>query len=121
MLAGLALVLGAVGVYGVISHSVLRRSREFGIRLALGQQPALIMRQVAGHALALVAFGATVGLALALGVSRLLAALLYGVEPTDPIAMAGALLVLLLVGMLAALVPARRASLTDPAVVLRQP
>jgi predicted permease len=120
-LAGLALVLGAVGVYGVISHSVLRRSREFGIRLALGQQPAFIIRQVTSQALALIALGGTIGLALALGVSRLLAALLYGVEPTDPIAMGGALLILLLVGMLAALVPARRASLTDPAVVLRQP
>jgi putative ABC transport system permease protein len=121
ILAGLALVLGAVGVYGVISHSVLRRSREFGIRLALGQQPALIIRQVTGQALALVALGGTIGLALALLASRLLVALLYGVEPTDPIAMAGAVLVLLLVGMLAAMIPARRASLTDPAMVLRQP
>lgn len=120
-LAGLALLLGAIGVYGVISHSVLRRSREFGIRLALGQQPALIIRQVTGQALALVVLGGALGLALALGASRLLAALLYGVEPTDPIAMAGAVLVLLLVGMLAALIPARRASLTDPATVLRQP
>ena len=121
MLAGLALLLGAVGVYGVISHSVLRRSREFGIRLALGQQPALIIRQVTGQALTLVALGGTIGLALALGSSRLLGALLYGVEPTDPIAMAGALLVLLLIGLLAAWIPARRASLTDPAMVLRQP
>jgi putative ABC transport system permease protein len=121
VLAGLALVLGAVGVYGVLSHAVLRRTREFGIRLALGQPPALIIRQVAGHALALVTLGGMFGLALALGVSRLLTALLYGVEPTDPIALAGALLILLLVGTLAALVPARRASLTDPAMVLRQP
>jgi predicted permease len=121
MLAGLALVLGAVGVYGVISHSVLRRSREFGIRLALGQQPLVVIRQVVGRGLALVAIGAGAGVALALGISRLLMTLLYDVEPTDPLALAGAVTVLLLVGVLAAFLPARRASLTDPAVVLRQP
>jgi putative ABC transport system permease protein len=120
LLAALALMLGAVGVYGVISHSVLRRRREFGIRLALGQQPLVVVRQVVGRGLALVAAGAGVGVVLALSVSRLLATLLYEVEPTDPLAMAGAVAVLLLVGMLAAFVPARRASLTDPAVVLRQ-
>jgi putative ABC transport system permease protein len=121
LLAGLALVLGAVGVYGVISHYVGRRSREYGIRIALGQQPLLVIRQVVGRGAGLVALGSAVGIALAIGTSRLLASLLYGVRPTDPIAMAGAIAVLLAVGMLAAFVPARRASLTDPAVVLRQP
>jgi putative ABC transport system permease protein len=121
LLAGLALVLGAVGVYGVISHHVVRRSREYGIRIALGQHPLLVIRQVVGRGAALVALGAAIGIALAMGASRLLASLLYGVQPTDPFAMAGAVAVLLAVGMLAAFVPARRASLTDPAVVLRQP
>jgi putative ABC transport system permease protein len=121
LLASLALLLGAIGVYGVISHSVLRRSREFGIRLALGQQPRVVIGQVVSRGLALVALGSAIGVALALGVSRLLATLLYGVEPTDPLAMAGAVAVLLVVGLLAAFIPARRASLTDPAVVLRQP
>ena len=121
LLAGLALVLGAVGVYGVISHYVVRRSREYGIRIALGQQPLLVIRQVVGRGAALVALGGAIGIALAIGASRLLASLLYGVQPTDPFAMAGAVAVLLAVGMLAAFVPARRASLTDPAVVLRQP
>ena len=69
----------------------------------------------------MVALGSGIGIALAIGASRLLASLLYGVRPTDPVAMAGAIAVLLAVGMLAAFVPARRASLTDPAVVLRQP
>jgi predicted permease len=121
LLAGLALVLGAVGVYGVISHHVVRRSREYGIRIALGQHPLLVIRQVVGRGAALVAVGGVIGIALAMGASRLLASLLYGVQPTDPFAMAGAVAVLLAVGMLAAYVPARRASLTDPAVVLRQP
>jgi putative ABC transport system permease protein len=121
LLAGLALVLGAVGVYGVISHHVVRRSREYGIRIALGQHPLLVIRQVVGRGAALVALGGAIGIALAMGASRLLASLLYGVQPTDPFAMAGAVAVLLAVGMLAAFVPARRASLTDPAVVLRQP
>ena len=121
LLAGLALVLGAVGVYGVISHYVGRRSREYGIRIALGQQPLVVIRQVVGRGAALVALGSAIGIALAIGVSRLLASLLYGVQPTDPIAMAGAIAVLLAVGILAAFVPARRASLLDPAVVLRQP
>jgi predicted permease len=121
LLAGLALVLGAVGVYGVISHYVLRHSREYGIRIALGQQPLLVIRQVVGRGAALVALGSAIGIGLAIGTSRLLASLLYGVQPTDPLAMTGAIAVLLAVGMLAAFVPARRASLTDPAVVLRQP
>jgi predicted permease len=121
LLAALALVLGAVGVYGVISHHVVRRSREYGIRIALGQHPLLVVRQVVGRGAALVALGGAIGLALAIGASRLLASLLYGVQPTDSFAMAGAIAVLLAVGMLAAFVPARRASLTDPAVVLRQP
>jgi predicted permease len=120
LLAGLALVLGAVGVYGVITHYVIRRSREYGIRVALGQQPFLVIREVVGRGAALVALGSGIGIVAALGASRLLASLLYGVQPTDPFAMAGAVAVLLAVGMLAAFVPARRASLTDPAVVLRQ-
>jgi predicted permease len=121
LLAGLALVLGAVGVYGVISHAVDRRSREYGIRIALGQQPFLVIRQVVGRGAALVALGSAIGIALAMGASRLLASLLYGVQPTDPVAIGGAIVVLLGVGVLAAFVPARRASLLDPAVVLRQP
>jgi predicted permease len=121
ILAALALVLGAVGVYGVISHYVLRRSRDYGIRIALGQQPSTVVRQVVGRGAGLVAIGSAIGVVAALLVSRLLATLLYGVKATDPIAMAAAVAVLLTVGMLAAFVPARRASLTDPAVVLRQP
>ena len=121
VLAGLALVLGAVGVYGVISQFVTRRSRDYAIRIALGQRPSRVVRQVVGRGAALVAAGGAIGIAAALVASNLLSALLYGVEGTDPIAMAGAVATLLVVGMTAAFIPARRASLTDPAAVLRQP
>jgi predicted permease len=121
ILAGLALVLGAVGVYGVISHYVTRRSREYGIRIALGQTPSGVVGQVVGRGAGLVAAGSAIGIAAALGVTEVLSSLLYGVKATDPLAMTGAVLVLLAVGIMAAFVPARRASLTDPAVVLRQP
>ena len=120
VLAGLALVLGAVGVYGVISHYVSRRSRDYGICIALGQQPSRVIRQVVGRGAMLVAIGSAIGLVAAVFLTKVLSTLLYGVEATDPLSMAAAVVVLLAVGMLAAFVPARRASLTDPAVVLRE-
>lgn len=121
ILAGLALVLGAVGVYGVISHYVTRRARDYGIRIALGQQPSGVVGQVVARGAALVALGSAIGIVVALLVTKLLSSMLYNVQATDPIALLTAVIVLLAVGVLAAFVPARRASLTDPAVVLRQP
>ena len=120
ILAGLALVLGAVGVYGVISHYVVRRSRDYAVCIALGQSPGRVVRQVVGRGAALVAVGSALGIAAALASTQVLSTLLYGVERTDPLAMLGAVAVLLGVGVIAAYVPARRASLTDPATVLRQ-
>lgn len=120
LLAGLALVLGAIGVYGVISHYVVRRSRDYGIRIALGQTPTRVVQQVVGRGVALVAVGAAIGVVAAAVVTKLLGALLFGVEPTDPLTLVGAVAILLVTGMLAAFVPARRASLTDPAVVLKE-
>ncbi|HVG08819.1 MAG TPA: ADOP family duplicated permease [Thermoanaerobaculia bacterium] len=119
LLAGLALLLGAVGVYGMISHFVTRRMREYGIRIALGLPPARVVSQVMTRGVVLVVLGSAVGIAAALLLTRLLASLLYGVGATDPQALAGAVLALLLVGALAALSPALRASRTDPASVLR--
>ena len=119
LLAGLALVLGAIGVYGVISHYVSRRSREYGICIALGERPAHVVRQVVGRGARLVAIGSAIGIGAALALTRLLTRLLYGVESGDPLTMGAAVVVLLLVGMLAAFIPARRASRTDPAIVLR--
>lgn len=120
LLTLLALVLGAVGVYGVISHFVQRRSREYGIRIALGENPTGIVQRIVARGAALVAIGGAIGIAAAVLLSRLLTALLYGVGASDPMSMAGAVAVLLIVGMLAAFIPARRASLTDPATALRE-
>ncbi|MBX6365137.1 MAG: ABC transporter permease, partial [Gemmatimonadetes bacterium] len=117
MLAGLALALGAVGV---ISHFVSRRKREWGIRMALGLPPRRILAQVVGRGGALVALGAVLGMLVSLGLARLLSTFLYGVRPADPLSLAAATGGLLLVGVVAALVPARRAATTDPAVVLRE-
>ncbi|HXU30007.1 MAG TPA: ADOP family duplicated permease [Thermoanaerobaculia bacterium] len=120
LLAGLALVLGAVGVYGMISQFVTRRTREYGIRIALGLKPVRVVTQVMGRGLRLVVLGSAAGIVGALLSTRLLASLLYGVGATDPRALVGAVVALLAVGALAAFVPARRASRTDPASVLRQ-
>jgi putative ABC transport system permease protein len=120
LLAALALVLGAVGVYGMISHFVSRRTRDYGIRIAMGLPPQRLVSQVMGRGLRLVAFGSAVGIAAAIALTRLLSSLLYGVQPADLPALAGAVLALFLVGSLAAWIPARRASRTDPALVLRQ-
>jgi len=121
LLAGLALLLGAVGVYGMISHFVTRRTRDYGIWLALGMPPGRVATQVLGRGLRLVGLGSLVGIIAALALTRLLSSLLYGVEATDPQALAGAVLVLLAAGSLAAFIPARRASRTDPVAALRQP
>ena len=120
-LAGVALVLGAVGVYGMISHHVTRRMREEGIRIALGLDPARVMAQVLARGLGLVALGSVVGLCATLFVTRLAAGLLFGVTSHDPIALLGAAAVLMLTGALASLLPARRAGRSDPAQLLRQP
>jgi predicted permease len=120
LLAGLALLLGAVGVYGVMTHYVTRRSRDYGVCIALGQLPSGIVRQVVGRGAALVAVGGTIGITAAIAATKVLSTLLFGVTATDPVSLASAIVVLLAVGILAAFVPARRASLTDPAVILRQ-
>jgi len=120
LLTGLALVLGAIGVYGVIAHHVSRRKRDYSIRVALGLQPARVLRQVVGQGAALVSFGIVVGVAASIVLARFLASLLYGVRAADPVALTAATLALLAVGVLAALVPAYRASRVDPARVLRE-
>jgi putative ABC transport system permease protein len=120
LLAILALVLGAVGVYGMISHFVSRRTRDYGIRIALGLPPHKLVSQVLGRGLGLVGFGSLVGIAAAVVLTGLLSSLLYGVEAADPASLGAAVLALLAIGALAALVPARRASRTDPVLVLRQ-
>lgn len=118
LLTALALLLGAIGVYGVIAHQVGRRKRDYGIRMALGLSPGRVVQQVVGYGTALVGAGIVVGIAAAVVLARSLASLLYGVQAADPMALAAATLALLAVGVIAALVPAWRASRVDPARVL---
>jgi ABC-type antimicrobial peptide transport system permease subunit len=104
----------------MISHFVTRRVREYGIRLALGLPPGRVVSLVLGRGLRLVTIGSAVGVVAALILTRLLASLLYGVGAADPQVLAGAVAVLVVAGAFAAFIPARRASRTDPAFVLRQ-
>ena len=120
LLSLLAVVLGAVGVYGVLAHFVTRRKRDWAIRMALGAAPAQVVASVVRHGAALIAVGLALGLAASAAASRLLASLLYEVRGTDPAAFAGAGLVLLVVGLGAALLPAWRAGRTQPARLLRE-
>jgi putative ABC transport system permease protein len=120
LLAALALLLGGIGVYGVVSHFVHRRRRDWGIRMALGLRPARVLGQVVGRGSALVAGGIALGIGGALLVTRVLASFVYGIGTTDPAALAAAAATLFVIGVLGALFPARRASRVDPARVLRE-
>ncbi|MBZ4420557.1 ABC transporter permease [Myxococcus sp. RHSTA-1-4] len=117
--AGVAMVLAAVGLYGVVAYAVLQRTRELGIRMALGARERQVMGMVLGRYLRLTAVGLALGVALAVGASRLLTHLLSGVQPTDPLTYVAVVVVLGAVAFLAALLPARRASRVPPAIVLR--
>jgi predicted permease len=117
--AGLALLLAAIGTYGVLSHIVAERRREIGIRLALGAERAGVLAEVMRQGLVLTAIGIAAGLAGALGVNRLLASLLFGVAPTDTITIAAVVGTMTLIACAACWTPAWRASRVDPIVVLR--
>jgi predicted permease len=119
LFAGLALALAVLGVYGTVSYAVARRTREVGIRLAVGATPSGVVTLLMREGMALVVIGAAIGVALGLVATRLLAALLFGVRAGDPLTFIGAPLLLLAVGALASLLPARRASRIDPARVLK--
>ena len=120
LLTGLALALGAIGIYGVISQLVSRRKREWGIRVALGLAPRRVVTLVVRHGTSLVVAGIAIGVAGSALLTQLLSSFLYGVTTSDPIAIVAAAFVLLAVGTIAALIPAVRASRTDPALVLRE-
>jgi ABC-type antimicrobial peptide transport system permease subunit len=120
LLTALAVLLGAVGIYGVTSHFVRRRQRDLGICIALGLRPSKVVAQVVGRGGRLVLMGGVLGTVAALVLARLLSSFLYGVSAVDPLSLAGATLGLLIVGVAAALVPAWRASRLDPAVVFRE-
>ena len=115
----LALVLTLLGVYGVISYAVGQRTREIGIRMALGAEEGTVTAMVLRQGAVLVVVGIAAGIGAAFGITRLLEALLYGVSATDPATFAGVTTVVFLVGLLASYVPARRAARTDPVEALR--
>jgi ABC-type antimicrobial peptide transport system permease subunit len=114
-----ALLLAAVGIYGVVALGVADRVREFGVRLALGAAPADVLRLVLRDGVRLVGAGVAIGLAAALGLARALEALLFGVQPLDPLTFAVVAAVLGTVALGACYLPARRATATDPLAALR--
>src|SRR5712671_5674763 len=117
--AALALMLAGLGLYGVLAYAVTQRTREIGVRMALGARPAQALALVARESAAVVGTGLLLGSAGALASARFFAGLLFGVGPTDPLALLAAVLVLGAISLAATLLPARRAALVDPAVALR--
>jgi len=120
MFGALALALAAVGLYGVVSYSVTQRNREMGLRMALGAQQGQVLRMVIGEAMTLAIAGAAVGAAVAGFAGRALTSELYGVRASDPESFAGAAAILVLVALMGAWIPARRAMRVDPAIALRE-
>ena len=119
LFGGLALLLAAIGLFGLMSYSVSRRTNEIGIRMALGAQRRDVLRLVMRESMILVAAGIVVGVAIAAGASRLVTALLFGLAGTDSLTIAGAIVVMIAVSALAGFLPARRASRVDPMIALR--
>ena len=119
VLSALALLLAAVGIFGVISYSVTQRTREFGIRLALGEDPRRTRRSVVIGGMRLVGLSLALGLVASLVLGRLIAGLLYQVRPADPLTFLGIGVLLASVALLACYLPARRATRVDPALALR--
>jgi predicted permease len=119
LFAFIALAISAAGLAGVLAYTVSQRTREIGIRMALGAAPASVLRLLMGQGLASVAIGLLIGLVGALGLSQLVSGLLFGVAPTDPWCFAGSAIVLIVVALVASFLPARRATGIDPILALR--
>jgi predicted permease len=115
----LALLLASIGLYGVIAHSVAQRTREIGVRMALGARPLGVSRLVIRQGMSLVAIGAMAGLLIAYNISRVVESMLYGVTPNDALTFAGVVVLLLAAALLACYIPARRATRVDPLTALR--
>jgi len=119
LFAGIALVMAAVGVFGVMSYAVTLRTREMGIRLALGARPQEVRRMIVADGLKQAAVGVAAGVGGALWLTRLMDSLLFGVKPSDPLTLATVAVLLLATAALACYLPARRATRVDPLIVLR--
>jgi putative ABC transport system permease protein len=119
LFAGLALVLAVVGLYGVMSYAVTQRTHEIGIRMALGAQRTEVLRLIIGEGMLLTLVGVALGLGVALGVTRLMTGILYGVTATDPTTFVAVAGLLVAVAFIACYIPARRATRVDPLVALR--
>ena len=117
--ASLALLLSAVGIFGVMSYTVSRRTHELAIRMALGADRVMVLRQILREGLGVTLIGVVIGLVAALGLSRVMADYVYGIKATDPLTYTAATLVLVLAAMAACYIPARRAASVDPMQALR--
>jgi ABC-type antimicrobial peptide transport system permease subunit len=119
LFAGLAMVLAAIGAYGVISYTVGQRAPEFGLRVALGAKRGDLLRMVLVQSAKLTLPGILLGVALALSLGRVVRGLVYGVSPSDPLILTAVVLLVLVVALLASFIPARRAARADPMATLR--
>jgi ABC-type antimicrobial peptide transport system permease subunit len=118
--AGIALLLAAIGIYGILAYSVAQRTQEIGIRMALGAAPGSVIGLMLRGAFTSVAVGVALGIAGAFAATRVLATFLFGVEPVDPMAFGAAIVLLAFVAWVAGYIPARRATRVDPLVALRR-
>ena len=119
VVSGLALILGAVGLYGVLSYVVAERTREIGVRMALGATAGTVQRMVVTQGSRIVMIGVVIGIAAAIAATRLLASLLFGVKAVDPVLFAAMSVMMIGIGMVASYMPARRASNVDPLESMR--
>ena len=117
--AGIGLLLAAVGVFSVMEYTVSLQTHDIGIRLALGAQQGDILRMVLRKGLVLIAAGVLIGVGVSLGLTRFIASQLWGVSPTDPWTFAAVIVCILVVGLVACFLPARRATQVDPVITLR--